>query len=143
LVYCISALQDYSDAFVWVNLIDMNMKDGNKEKISGEAGIGIISSRLTLEGPIIKNKSSFLISGRRTYLDLLMRPFMPADEAGGYFFYDLNAKVNYDFGRKDKLYLSTYFGRDKFYIKGKDEWDGVIEKFEAGLYWQNDTQHQV
>ena len=67
------------------------MKDGNKEKIHGEAGIGIIASRLTLEGPIIKNKCSFLVSGRRTYIDALVYPFLPKTGKGGYYFYDINA----------------------------------------------------
>src|SRR5690606_30900905 len=69
-------------------VLDMQMKDGNKEKIHGEAGIGIISSRLTLEGPIIKDKCSFLVSGRRTYIDALIAPFMSSDMRGGYYFYD-------------------------------------------------------
>ncbi len=118
------------------SVIEMNMKDGNKEKFTGEAGIGLISSRLTLEGPIIKDKASFLISARRTYIDVLLQPFMKLENGkGGYYFYDLNAKVNYDFGRKNKLYLSGYFGRDKFYLKQKDD----FEEMNAGLYWQNQT----
>ena len=118
------------------SVIEMNMKDGNKEKFAGEAGVGIISSRMTLEGPIIKDKASFLVSARRTYIDVLMQPFMNAENGkGGYYFYDLNAKVNYDFGRKNKLYLSGYFGRDKFYMKQKDSYD----EMNAGLFWQNQT----
>ena len=85
------------------SVIEMNMKEGNKEKLKGQVGIGLISSRFTLEGPIIKNKSSFLISARRTYFDVLARPFMKPGETFGYYFYDLNAKVNYDFGRKNKI----------------------------------------
>lgn len=118
------------------SVIEMNMKDGNKEKFSGEAGIGIISSRLTLEGPIVKDKASFLVSARRTYIDVLIQPFMNLEDGkGGYYFYDLNAKVNYDFGRKNKLYLSGYFGRDKFYIKQKDN----LGEMDMGLFWQNQT----
>lgn len=119
------------------SVVEMNMKDGNREKLSGEGGIGIISSRLTLEGPIKKNVSSFLISGRRTYLDILARPLMnPDNGVFGYYFYDLNAKVNYELGKKDRIYLSGYFGRDKFYFKesGVDN-----EKFKAGLFWENST----
>lgn len=118
------------------SVVEMTMKDGNKEKLSGEAGIGIIASRLVLEGPLKKNKSSFLVSARRTYLDVLTRPLMPEEGKGGYYFYDLNAKVNYDFGPKNKIYLSGYFGRDKFYFKTKDNYSGT---FEGGLYWQNRT----
>lgn len=118
------------------SVVEMTMKDGNKEKFSGEAGIGLLSSRLTLEGPIVKNKSSFLISGRRTYADVLVRPFLPDGENVGYYFYDLNAKLNYDFGPKNRLYLSGYFGRDKFYIKSDN---GGFGYDEGGLYWQNKT----
>lgn len=98
------------------SVIEMNMKEGNKEKLHGEGGIGLISSRLTLEGPLKKGRSSFLISGRRTYADAIMRPLMPAGSKAGYYFYDLNTKLNYDFGTKNKVYISGYFGRDKFSI---------------------------
>jgi len=118
------------------SVLDISMKDGSKEKIQGEAGIGIISSRLTLEGPIIKDKASFLVSGRRTYIDALIMPFMPRDERGGYYFYDLNAKVHYDHNRKNKFYASSYFGRDKFYFRFND---GRNYREEGGLYWQNAT----
>lgn len=118
------------------SVIEMTMKDGNKKKIAGQAGIGLISSRILLEGPIKKDVSSFIISGRRTYVDALMRPFMNNDEKGGYFFYDLNGKVNYEFGSKNRLYLSGYLGRDKFNILTSS---GRNDKEEGGLYWQNST----
>ncbi len=122
------------------SVVEMNMKEGNKEKIAGEAGIGLLSSRLTLEGPIVKNKSSFLVSGRRTYLDVLTRPFMSLEDGvGGYYFYDLNAKVNYDFGSKNKVYLSGYFGRDKFFVKYKDNYNGSSDELSSGFFWQNAT----
>ncbi len=120
------------------SVIDMNMKDGNKTKFGGEGSIGIISSKLMLEGPIVKNKSSFVISARRTYLDLLTIPFQKfysQGEYAGYFFYDMNAKINYDISDKDKLYLSFYGGRDKFYVNIED--DDFEEKI--ALYWQNQT----
>lgn len=118
------------------SVIDINMKEGDKEKFHGEAGIGIISSRLTLEGPIKKGKSSFLISGRRTYIDALIAPFMVfSDYRAGYFFHDFTAKVNYDFGKKDRLYLSAYTGKDKFYFKEKYE----EYQTEAALSWGNFT----
>ncbi len=116
------------------SVLEMTMKEGNKEKLHGEAGIGLIASRLTLEGPLKKNKSSFLISGRRTYADALARPFIRNGD-GGYYFYDLNAKVNYDFGRRNKLYLSGYFGRDRFFIRERA--DGG--RFRAGIDWGNAT----
>ncbi len=121
------------------SVLDINMKDGNKTKYSGEAGIGIIASRLTLEGPIIKNKCSFLVSGRRTYYDILTIPatliFSKGTTRAGYYFYDLTSKINYDLGEKNKVYISGYFGRDKFSTKVKDDYS----KMEFGLYWQNAT----
>jgi len=98
------------------SVLDVSMKDGNNQSFHGSGGIGLIASRLTLEGPIVKNKSSFIVSGRRTYFDVIAKPFINnSDAAGsGYYFYDLNAKVNYRFSDKDHLYLSGYFGRDVF-----------------------------
>ncbi|WP_338873420.1 TonB-dependent receptor [Spirosoma sp. SC4-14] len=120
------------------SVIEMNLKDGNREKLHGEAGIGLISSRLTLEGPLTKNKkSSFLISGRRTYLDILAAPLINAETRGqtkiGYYFYDLNAKANYELSSTDKLYLSGYFGRDKFHARDK------TAETNTGLSWGNAT----
>jgi len=122
------------------SVVDMNMKDGNREKLSGEGGIGVISSRLTLEGPIIKNKSSFLLSGRRTYIDVLSRPFMNKENGTfGYYFYDLNAKVNYEFDKKNRLYLSGYFGRDKFHFAEEPDPLSSSSQFKAGMFWENAT----
>ncbi|GHB59855.1 TonB-dependent receptor [Persicitalea jodogahamensis] len=124
------------------SVLDMNMKEGSKEKFSGEGGIGLISSRLTLEGPIAKGKSSFLVSGRRTYIDVLAAPLIASQQSDqvdkikpGYYFYDLNAKVNYDFGQKDKVYLSGYFGRDRFYANET----GPNVESRNGLDWGNAT----
>ena len=119
------------------SVLEMNMKEGNKEEWHGEGGIGLISSRLTVEGPLVKNKSSILLSGRRTYADLILRPVLKAfdEENTGYYFYDFNAKVNYDFGRKNKLYLSGYFGKDKFYSKYIQE----EYKENVGFLWGNAT----
>ncbi|TXB62895.1 TonB-dependent receptor [Phaeodactylibacter luteus] len=103
------------------SVIDVKLKEGNNQKFSGSGGLGLISSRLTLEGPIQKGKSSFIVSGRRTYVDLLTRGVNRANEGNedftpipDYYFYDLNAKVNHQFGEKDRLFLSGYFGRDVF-----------------------------
>jgi len=120
------------------SVIELNMKDGNKEKLHGEGGIGLIASRLTLEGPFTKNKrGSFLLSGRRTYLDIVAAPLINAQSDGqtnaGYYFYDFNAKANYDFGAKNKVYLSGYFGRDRFYARDKTEGSDV------GIGWGNAT----
>lgn len=104
------------------SVIDLNMKEGNNQRYTGEMGIGLISSRFTFEGPIKKNKSSFMISGRRTYIDLLVQPLVYAQTGGnaGYFFYDMNAKFNYILSERDKIFLSGYFGRDKFYAGNKE-----------------------
>jgi len=120
------------------SVLEMNMKEGNKEEWHGEGGIGLISSNFTIEGPLKKNKSSLLLSGRRTYADIIIYPIlkMSDEEITGYYFYDLNAKVNYDFGRKDKLYLSGYFGKDKFYMKYSSR-DGLKE--DVGFLWGNST----
>ncbi len=117
------------------SVIDLQMKDGNKEIIQGEAGIGIISSRFTLEGPIIKNKCSFLVSARRTYIDALIYPLLPQNRKFGYYFYDMNAKVNYILNDKDRLFLSGYFGKDKFYLKEKS----IDSEVKGGLDWGNAT----
>lgn len=118
------------------SVLEINMKEGNKEEIHGEGGIGVISSRLTVEGPIKKGKSSFLFSGRRTYLDLLAAPLMSlSDYRVGYFFYDFTGKLNFDLGKKDKLYISAYTGKDKFYYKEKYAGD----LFTADFHWGNFT----
>lgn len=107
------------------SVVDIAMKDGNMEKLQAEGGIGTISSRLSLQGPIKKGKSSFMISGRRTYIDVLTKPFIPKTSnfyGSGYYFYDLNTKLNYRFSDKDRLFLSGYFGRDVFnFINTKQE----------------------
>ncbi|TRX61762.1 TonB-dependent receptor [Fulvivirga sp. M361] len=121
------------------SVVKMDMKDGNKEEVHGKVGIGLLSSSFMLEGPIKKGKTSFLVSGRRTYLDVLAAPFIKAssdgEASGGYYFYDLNTKINHEFSSRDKLYVSGYFGRDKFYAKEKYE----DSKFNAGLGWGNAT----
>jgi len=97
------------------SVLDLTMKEGTKEKIEGTAGISMIDSRLTLEGPLSDN-STFMISGRRMYLDLLYA-LAPKDSntvTPDYYFYDLNGKVNYKLGENDHLFLSGYFGRDVF-----------------------------
>jgi hypothetical protein len=95
------------------SVLDIHMKEGNKQEFHGAGGIGTITSRLTLEGPIIKNKMSFMVSGRRTYADLFL-PFAKDTLAkkSGLYFYDLNAKVNYTINDNNRVFLSGYFGRD-------------------------------
>ncbi len=95
------------------SLLDVRMKDGNSKRFSGTGGIGTISSRLTLEGPIVKDKGSFIVSGRRTYADLFLKLAPNKDLRNNQlYFYDFNAKANYRLSEKDRLYISGYFGRD-------------------------------
>ncbi|MFT6815315.1 MAG: hypothetical protein ACJAZ3_001221 [Sphingobacteriales bacterium] len=105
------------------SVVDIQMKEGNNKKYEATGGIGLIASRLTVEGPIQKNKSSFIVSGRRTYIDQLVKPFAKDSSAldgSGYYFYDLNAKMNYIFSDKDRVFASGYFGRDVFSFSGSD-----------------------
>ena len=95
------------------SVLEIHQKDGNKYSFHGNGGIGSISSRLTLEGPIVKNKVSFFLSGRRSYADLFFPIVMPDNDNTAYF-YDLNTKVNWEVDDKNKLYLSGYFGKDVF-----------------------------
>ncbi len=95
------------------SILNVNMREGNNKKYEFNGGIGLIASRFSIEGPIKKNKSSFLIAARRTYIDMLVQPFLPKSAQGNsYYFYDLNLKMNWQLGEKDKLFLSSYFGRD-------------------------------
>ncbi len=93
------------------SVLDISMKEGNNKKYTVEGGIGLIASRLTVQGPIQNGKSSFMVSGRRTYVDILARPFLKGNKSK-YYFYDLNAKANYTFSDRDRLFVSGYFGRD-------------------------------
>ncbi len=96
------------------SIMDVKMKEGSDQRIGAEGSLGIISSNLTIEGPILKNKASFIISGRRTYLDKVLQAFKSPVPLP-YYFYDLNAKINYKISDKDRIYLSSYFGRDVLY----------------------------
>lgn len=93
------------------SLLDVRMKEGNSKRFSASGGIGTVFSRLALEAPIIKDKSSFILAGRRSYVDLLARPFI--DDAA-LNFYDVTLKTNYDLNENNRLYLSGYLGRDNF-----------------------------
>ena len=118
------------------SVLDINLKEGNNKEFHGEGGIGLISSRFTLEGPIKKDTSSFIISGRRTYIDLLLSPFINEDSnfnGSAYYFYDLNAKVNYKISKKDQIFLSGYFGRDVFGFNSENS------GFSSRIPWGNAT----
>ncbi len=116
------------------SVVDVSMKEGNMKEYHGEGGIGLIASRLTLEGPIKKEKGSFMLSGRRTYIDYLIKPFVTGSFKGsGYYFYDANLKANYKITNKDRVYASGYFGRDKFTFKNTGG------TFNADIPWGNST----
>ncbi len=101
------------------SILDITMKDGNKENFQVDGGIGLLSANLTLQGPIEKEKSSFIISGRRSYIDLLMKPFSANGIKGtNYYFYDFNAKLNYELGKNDHLFLSYFTGKDNALYTG-------------------------
>lgn len=93
------------------SVMDVKMKDGNNKDYNVNGGIGLISSRLSVEGPIQKEKSSFIVSGRRTYADLFLKGSDDYKDSKLYF-YDLNLKANYQINESNRLYLSGYFGRD-------------------------------
>jgi outer membrane receptor for ferrienterochelin and colicin len=118
------------------SVLDINMKEGNNKEWHGEGGIGLIASRFTAEGPLKKDTSSLIISGRRTYIDVLTKPLINPESnfnGSGYYFYDLNAKINYKISAKDQLFLSGYFGRDVFSFKSNNA------DFETNIPWGNAT----
>ncbi len=136
------------------SVIEIDMKEGNAKEFHGEGGIGLISSRLTLEGPIWKEKISFLVSGRRTYLDLIASPFITSSVKKANenkttqigvgidaHFYDLNAKINYKINDRHRIFLSAYNGLDVFkarydeYLNNRTTYD----KTDGGLQWGNIT----
>ncbi len=111
------------------SVLDIKMNDGNNQNYHVGGGIGLISSRLNVEGPIVKDKSSFLVTARRTYADLFLK--LSSDDLinnNQLYFYDLNAKVNYIINDKNRLYLSGYFGRDVFEFQDR-----------FGINWGNKT----
>ncbi|HWV74351.1 MAG TPA: TonB-dependent receptor [Pseudosphingobacterium sp.] len=111
------------------SVLDVKMNDGNNKKFTAEGGLGLIASRLKVEGPIVKDKGSFMVSGRRTYVDMFLKASSDSTvNSSSLYFYDLNAKANYHFDEKNTLYLSGYFGKDVL---------GVQDIF--GTDWGNST----
>ena len=101
------------------SVLDIRMKEGNMKHYNVEGSVGIIASRILVEGPIKKDKTSFSFSARRTYLDLLYRPFLLAAEDidAGYFFHDVNMKIQHKINDKHHIYASGYFGLDRVFVK--------------------------
>ncbi|MRH99370.1 TonB-dependent receptor plug domain-containing protein [Kriegella sp. EG-1] len=114
------------------SVLDVRQKDGNSKKFEATGGIGIISSRLAIEAPLFKEKGSFIIAGRRSYADLLLKA---AGEDNSVSFYDLNLKTNYNINDNNKLYLSGYFGRDAFNIG--DTFDAQYGNTTGNLRWNH------
>ncbi len=118
------------------SVLDISMKEGNNKSYHAEGGIGLISSRFTVQGPIKKDKASFIVSARRTYADALVnlsaKPGTTQKNSGVYF-YDVNAKVNYRLSDKDRIFISGYFGRDV--MSFNDDAAG----FKLGITWGNGT----
>ncbi len=114
------------------SVLDVRQKDGNSKRFSATGGIGLISSRLALEGPLFKEKGSFLVAGRRSYADLLLKA---AGENNSVSFYDLNLKTNYNLNDNNRLFLSGYFGRDSF--KLGDGFDSSYGNTTGNLRWNH------
>ena len=121
------------------SVLDISMKEGNSKKLQVDGGIGLIASRLTIQGPVKHDTSSFIISARRTYIDLLVKPFVKKSSpfyGTGYYFYDLNGKVNYRISDKDRIFLSRqYLGQDVFDLN--DDEQGIA--FTNSIKWGNST----
>ncbi len=111
------------------SLLDVRMKEGNNKDYEVNGGVGTIFSRLAFEGPMLKNKGSFIVAGRRSYIDVLARPFVDVLQDGARLnFYDLTGKANYNFNERNRLYLSGYTGRDIFFFDKNQ-----------GFSWGNNT----
>ena len=111
------------------SLLDVKMNDGNNKNYRVSGGIGLIASRINVEGPIVKNKGSFMISARRTYADLFLKLSKDSTiNQSILYFYDINAKANYQLDERNKVFLSAYFGSDKL---------GFSNQF--GIKWGNAT----
>jgi hypothetical protein len=118
------------------SVLDVSMKEGNNKEFKVDGGIGLIASRLSIQGPIKKNKASFIFSGRRTYATELLQLVQPNNERlqnFGYYFYDFNAKANYKINDKNRVYLSAYLGDDVFRFSNQDN------TFKARIPWGNRT----
>ena len=130
------------------SVLDISMKEGNAQALHGEGALSLIAARVTLEGPLKKDVASFIVSARRTYLDVLAQPIIKSQLARdhqtgslGYYFYDLNGKINWKLSRRDRLYLSAYRGYDNFYANVRDanEAPDDYSRSDNSLGWGNLT----
>ncbi len=130
------------------SVMDIHMKDGNNDKFHAVGGIGLLSSHLTVEGPIIKNKSSFLISARRSYIDKVVKLAYGGQNVLPYYFYDANLKLNYNINDKNRIFVSSYIGDDVLATKtGSDSsfFDGGFRlgNFTATTRWNHTFNPKV
>lgn len=109
------------------SVLDISMRDGNSQKVAATGGLGLISSRLTLEGPVVNDKTTFIVSGRRSYIDLVAKGTNIVEKGAKLYFYDLNAKLSHKINDENRIYLSGYFGKDDFGFE------------DAGMDWGNST----
>lgn len=115
------------------SVMDITMREGDMETYKGEIGVGLVASRFLVEGPIVAGKSSFLLAGRRTYFDLIARPFQSKNEQPSYFFYDLNLKTNFILNDNNRLYFSAFLGKDELNTRYLEH--DISDRI--GLNWKN------
>jgi hypothetical protein len=119
------------------SVLDIRQREGSNKTFKGEGGIGLLFSRLTLEGPIKKEKLNFLISGRRSYFDLAF-PLFESLKNNKVYFYDLNSKLSWNINKNNRLYASGYFGADVMKLKLEDE-SNIEEDERVDFQWKNAT----
>ncbi len=131
------------------SVVDITMKDGNNKKLHGNVSVGLISSKINLEGPLFNDKTTFNISARRTYFDILLQPFLKIAAAqegaqnvsAGYYFYDFNAKISHKFSDNDRLFFSAYLGDDGVYSTTNQSYNFTgntsYDKFNMNMKWGN------
>lgn len=118
------------------SVVDVRSNDGDMKKYHGTLSVGLLASKIQLEGPIIRDKTSFNISARRSYVDLIAKPFMPKDNKISYYFYDINAKINHKFSDRSRLFLNFYSGKDSYYFKTIDSSSSMYQN-KMSLNWGN------
>ncbi len=127
------------------SVLEVNMKDGNMKEFHGTANVSVLASKFMVEGPIVKDKASFMLSGRRTYIDVLVNPIIASINNQNpdittdprYFFYDLNSKVNWRVGDRDRIYLSFFNGTDDFGLASTENFGTSRSSIDFGLDWFN------
>ena len=128
------------------SILDVRMKDGNDREYHGSASIGLLSAKFQVEGPIVKGRTTFNLSARRTYYDILSQPLIALYQrrlgdgertSGGYYFYDINARLTHKFSNSDKLYLSYYMGDDRVYARIRTGDESYTNRMKLGWNWGN------